>query len=153
LTEPWEIVARLRPKFVDRAAEYDRTGAFPAADFDDLRTAGMFGLFTPRELGGMGRDYADYAGGIRAGAGQRCHRSGVQHARVDHGALAGVPTNCPPWVHPTPRRGSILLRRGGASRQSPAANRRASVVPTDHEVRAVDGVPARAGEQPQKCFI
>ena len=36
-TEPWDIVARLRPRFAQRAAESDRTGAFPSADFDDLR--------------------------------------------------------------------------------------------------------------------
>src|SRR3954466_2636481 len=61
MAEPWEVVARLRPKFAERAAETDRTGNFPVADFADLRAAGLFGLFTPQRLGGLERDYADYA--------------------------------------------------------------------------------------------
>jgi alkylation response protein AidB-like acyl-CoA dehydrogenase len=61
MVEPWEAVARLRPKFAARAAESDRTGAFPVEDFADLRTAGLFGLFVPERLGGLGRGYADYA--------------------------------------------------------------------------------------------
>ena len=61
VADPWEVVARLRPKFAERAAELDRTGAFPVADFADLRAAGLFGLMVPQRLGGAGRDYADYA--------------------------------------------------------------------------------------------
>jgi alkylation response protein AidB-like acyl-CoA dehydrogenase len=61
MAQPWELVARLRPKVAARAAETDRTGEFPTADFADLRAAGLFGLFTPSRLGGLGRDYADYA--------------------------------------------------------------------------------------------
>jgi alkylation response protein AidB-like acyl-CoA dehydrogenase len=91
-TEPWDIVARLRPKFAQRATEYDRTGAFPAADFDDLREAGLFGLFVPRELGGLGRDYADYARvafEIARGNGATALVFNM-HASVT-GALAGIP--------------------------------------------------------------
>jgi alkylation response protein AidB-like acyl-CoA dehydrogenase len=58
---PWEVVARLRPRFAERAGEHDRTGEFPAEDFADLRAAGLFGLLVPSRLGGMGASYADYA--------------------------------------------------------------------------------------------
>ncbi len=61
MTEPSELVARLRPTFAARAAYHDRTGQFPTDDFADLRAAGLFGLFTPRRLGGLERSYADYA--------------------------------------------------------------------------------------------
>ncbi len=91
-TEPWDIVARLRPRFSQRAGEYDRTGAFPAADFDDLREAGLFGLFVPRELGGLGRDYADYARvafELARGNGATALVFNM-HASVT-GALAGIP--------------------------------------------------------------
>jgi alkylation response protein AidB-like acyl-CoA dehydrogenase len=54
-------VARLRPRFAERAGEFDRTGDFPVDDFADLRTAGLFGLLVPSRLGGMGCTYADYA--------------------------------------------------------------------------------------------
>ncbi|HEX6873678.1 MAG TPA: acyl-CoA dehydrogenase family protein, partial [Micromonosporaceae bacterium] len=61
MAQPWDVVARLRPKFAARAEQADRDGTFPAADFADLRAAGLFGLFTPTHLGGLGRGYADYA--------------------------------------------------------------------------------------------
>jgi len=52
---------RLAPRFAARAAAHDRYGTFPADDFADLRTAGLFGLMAPRRLGGAGAGFADYA--------------------------------------------------------------------------------------------
>jgi alkylation response protein AidB-like acyl-CoA dehydrogenase len=92
MAQPWELVARLRPKFAERAAETDRTGQFPAADFADLRASGLFGLFTPARLGGLGRDYADYARvayELARGNGATALVFNM-HASVT-GALAGVP--------------------------------------------------------------
>ena len=92
MAEPWDVVERLRPKIAARAEESDRTGAFPAADFADLRAAGLFGLFTPERLGGMGRDYADYARvafELARGNGATALVFNM-HASVT-GALAGVP--------------------------------------------------------------
>jgi alkylation response protein AidB-like acyl-CoA dehydrogenase len=92
MTEPWETVARLRPRFVERAAESDRTGAFPTDDFDDLRAAGMFGLFVPPELGGLGRDYEEYARvafELARGNGSTALVFNM-HASIT-GALAGIP--------------------------------------------------------------
>jgi len=92
MTEPWETVARLRPRFVERAAESDRTGTFPTDDFDDLRAAGMFGLFVPPELGGLGRDYEEYARvafELARGNGSTALVFNM-HASIT-GALAGIP--------------------------------------------------------------
>jgi len=61
-------------------------------DFADLRAAGMFGLFVPERLGGLGRDYADYA----QVAYELARANGAtalvfnMHASVT-GALAGIP--------------------------------------------------------------
>jgi alkylation response protein AidB-like acyl-CoA dehydrogenase len=92
MAQPWELVARLRPKFADRAAESDRTGDFPAADFADLRTAGLFGLLVPERLGGLGATYADYARvafELARGNGATALVFNM-HASIT-GALAGVP--------------------------------------------------------------
>ncbi|MEV6487504.1 acyl-CoA dehydrogenase family protein [Actinoplanes sp. NPDC051633] len=52
---------RLAPRFAARAEEHDRAGVFPAEDFADLRSAGLFGLMAPRRLGGAGAGFAEYA--------------------------------------------------------------------------------------------
>jgi alkylation response protein AidB-like acyl-CoA dehydrogenase len=92
MSAPWELAARLRPKFAARAADLDRTGDFPVADFADLRTAGLFGLFTPERLGGLGAEYADYARvafELARGNGATALVFNM-HASVT-GALAGIP--------------------------------------------------------------
>jgi alkylation response protein AidB-like acyl-CoA dehydrogenase len=92
MAEPWELVERMRPRFAARAAEADRTGEFPVDDFADLRGAGLFGLFAPTRLGGLGRDYADYARvafELARGNGATALVFNM-HASVT-GALAGIP--------------------------------------------------------------
>ncbi|MFD2766638.1 acyl-CoA dehydrogenase family protein [Micromonospora eburnea] len=56
-----EAARRLTPRLAARAAEHDRDGSFPVDDFADLREAGLFGLMVPRELGGVGATFAEYA--------------------------------------------------------------------------------------------
>jgi alkylation response protein AidB-like acyl-CoA dehydrogenase len=51
----------LRPVIAERAADHDRAGVFPVADFADLRSAGLMGLMTPARLGGAGAGFAQYA--------------------------------------------------------------------------------------------
>jgi len=51
----------LAPGLAGRATEHDRAGRFPAADFAELRAAGLLGLMVPRRLGGPGAGFADYA--------------------------------------------------------------------------------------------
>lgn len=46
--------ASLARRFAERAAEYDQTGSFPSADFDDLFTAGLNAPTIPVEHGGLG---------------------------------------------------------------------------------------------------
>jgi alkylation response protein AidB-like acyl-CoA dehydrogenase len=92
VAEPWELVARLRPKLAARAAEVDRTGEFPVADFADLRDARLFGLLVPERVGGLGASYADYAKvafELARGNGATALVFNM-HASVT-GALAGVP--------------------------------------------------------------
>jgi alkylation response protein AidB-like acyl-CoA dehydrogenase len=92
MAQAWELVARMRPKFAERAADSDRTGEFPVADFADLRTAGLFGLFAPTRLGGLGLSYADYAKvafELARGNGATALVFNM-HASVT-GALAGIP--------------------------------------------------------------
>ena len=53
-----ELTARVRnlahSKFAGRAAEYDRTAAFPEEDFKDLFQAGLLSAAVPQEYGGLG---------------------------------------------------------------------------------------------------
>ena len=51
----------LRPVLEQRAADHDRAGTFPVADFADLRAAGLMGLMTPTRLDGAGAGFAQYA--------------------------------------------------------------------------------------------
>ena len=46
--------------FATRAGEYDKTGNFPAQDFDDLKEAGLLGIMVPEEYGGLGADFLTY---------------------------------------------------------------------------------------------
>jgi len=43
-----------RGRFAGRADEFDRSGRFPAADFDDLFEAGLIAPTVPAEVGGLG---------------------------------------------------------------------------------------------------
>ncbi|ASW56999.1 acyl-CoA dehydrogenase family protein [Plantactinospora sp. KBS50] len=56
-----DAARRLAPRFAARAAEHDRDGSFPVADFGDLAAAGLLGLMVPAELGGLGASFAGYA--------------------------------------------------------------------------------------------
>lgn len=49
-----ERTAQLAHGFAQRADEYDRNAAFPAADFDDLLAAGLHAPTIPVEHGGLG---------------------------------------------------------------------------------------------------
>ncbi|WP_018586132.1 acyl-CoA dehydrogenase family protein [Salinispora arenicola] len=56
-----QVARRLAPRFAARAAGHDQDGTFPADDFRDLREAGLFGLMVPRDLGGLGAGFGEYA--------------------------------------------------------------------------------------------
>lgn len=48
-------------RFAPRAQALDREAAFPFANYDDMREAGLLGLCVPKAHGGLGADYATYA--------------------------------------------------------------------------------------------
>jgi alkylation response protein AidB-like acyl-CoA dehydrogenase len=49
----WAARAReLAPAFAARAEQHDREGSFPFENFEDLRSAGFYGLTVPRRFGG-----------------------------------------------------------------------------------------------------
>jgi alkylation response protein AidB-like acyl-CoA dehydrogenase len=82
---------RLAPRFAARAAETDRDGVFPTADFAELKGAGFFGLMVPARLGGSGAgfsEYADVAYELARGNGATALVFNM-HASVT-GALSGV---------------------------------------------------------------
>ncbi|WP_209312638.1 acyl-CoA dehydrogenase family protein, partial [Streptomyces lonarensis] len=83
---------RLAPRFAARAAAHDAAGTFPAADFDDLRAAGLLGLLVPTRLGGSGASFAEYAAvaeAVATGSGATALVFNM-HASVT-GALAHTP--------------------------------------------------------------
>ena len=59
-----ELVMKIRDlgqnKFAARADQYDREGAFPFENYDDLREAGFLAVTIPEEYGGLGADYQTY---------------------------------------------------------------------------------------------
>ena len=69
-----EMVARVRelgPAFTERAVRYDRDAVFPWENFADLKESGLLALCVPREYGGQGATYADYAR-VSAEVGRYC---------------------------------------------------------------------------------
>lgn len=56
-----ELAEPLAHRFAERAAQHDADGSFPFENFADLRAAGLLGLTTPEEYGGLGADELEYA--------------------------------------------------------------------------------------------
>ena len=48
------LAQELAAKFSTRAAEFDRSGGFPFANYGDIRASGLPGLIVPKEYGGWG---------------------------------------------------------------------------------------------------
>jgi alkylation response protein AidB-like acyl-CoA dehydrogenase len=92
MTTALAAATELAPRFAERAAEHDRAGTFPEADFADLRAAGLLGLMAPERLGGQGASFAEYAEvamALAAGNGATALVFNM-HASVT-GALAHIP--------------------------------------------------------------
>jgi alkylation response protein AidB-like acyl-CoA dehydrogenase len=92
MTDAVARAARIAPRFASRAADHDRTGTFPVADFADLRAAGLMGLMVPERLGGLGSTFSEYADVAYELARGNAATALVfnMHASVT-GALAGIP--------------------------------------------------------------
>ena len=92
MTQSEKLAVECGERFAARAADYDRDAAFPQADVDDLRAAGLLGLLVPERLGGMGAGFEEYtkvATALARGSGSSALVFNM-HASVT-GALAGVP--------------------------------------------------------------
>src|SRR3954451_6675902 len=60
LEQDWvETVAALAPRFAERAAAHDADGAFVAANYAELRAAGVFAAGVPAVLGGGGGSHRE----------------------------------------------------------------------------------------------
>jgi len=95
LANPHDALAaaqRLQPRISARAADHDKAGIFPEADFSDLRGHGLLGLMVPTRLGGPGCGFADYVEVAMALAAANGATALVfnMHASIT-GALAGTP--------------------------------------------------------------
>ncbi len=71
-----ERMAELGPKFVDRAADYDRDAAFPTENWTDMKDAGLLGICIPKDEGGLGADFVGYAL-TSAELGRHCATTGL----------------------------------------------------------------------------
>jgi alkylation response protein AidB-like acyl-CoA dehydrogenase len=92
MNDPVLLARSMAQAFEERADLYDRTSAFPTADIDDLRDAGLLGLMVPVSLGGMGASFANYVAVARefaTGSGATALVFNM-HASVT-GALATTP--------------------------------------------------------------
>ena len=92
MNDPVAIARSVAHAFAERADRCDRAAAFPSADIDDLRAAGLLGLMVPVSLGGMGASFATYAAIARElaiGSGATALIFNM-HASVT-GALASTP--------------------------------------------------------------
>jgi alkylation response protein AidB-like acyl-CoA dehydrogenase len=61
-----DIAAELADEFRETAAEFDRTGEFPKANYDRMRETGYLRGPVPEELGGLGAALAETAAAQRA---------------------------------------------------------------------------------------
>ena len=67
-----DIAATLgRERFAPRAADYDRDARFPFENYADLREAGLLKICVPKDLGGLGADFATYVM-VAAEIGRHC---------------------------------------------------------------------------------
>ena len=67
-----ELAATLgREKFAPRAAAHDRDATFPFDNYQDLREAGLLKICVPKNLGGLGADFATYVM-VAAEIGRHC---------------------------------------------------------------------------------
>jgi alkylation response protein AidB-like acyl-CoA dehydrogenase len=151
LTDPSAALDAARavaPRLAERAAEHDRAGVFPDADFADLRDAGLLGLMAPQRLGGPGAGFADYAEvamALAAGNGATALVFNM-HASVT-GALAQTPDDVAralgvPETYFTARdtvlRGAVAGSLYAVAMSERGAGSRLSALTTSYE-RTADG--------------
>ena len=101
----WELVARLRPprRPAERAADHDRDRPVSRSRTSPTcARPGCSACSCRSRLGGLGAGLRRLRpGGVRAGARQRCHGAGVQHARLGDRRAGRHPRRGRPrrWVY------------------------------------------------------
>lgn len=58
---PIDLAQEIAAELATFAPEWDQTGKFPTAALMVLRASGLMGMLVPREYGGLGSSYADFA--------------------------------------------------------------------------------------------
>lgn len=125
------VAQEVAKAWAPRAAEHDRTAAFPEADVDDLRTSALLGLLVPESLGGMGAGFEDYVQVAMTLARASGASAPVfnMHASVT-GALASVPDEVALALGVQPSffetRDDILRRASGGAIYGVAISERAA---------------------------
>ena len=86
----WVITAReIGEAFAARANEYDRDGKFVAANYEDMKAAGLFSAGIPTELGGGGATHAEVCSIVREIA-KHCGSTALSYAMHSHPVMANV---------------------------------------------------------------
>ncbi len=83
------MVRELGSSFAERAAEYDRQGAFVSENYQELRGNGMFSAAIPTELGGGGASFDELSGVIRE-LGRYCGSTALAFAMHAHPVATNV---------------------------------------------------------------
>ncbi len=99
-----EALARLVPRFGERAAKHDREGSFVEDNFAELRAAGFFAAGVPAELGGAGVGHRELCDVLRRIA-HGCPATALTASMHSHLVAATV------WKHRHGKPGEAMLRR------------------------------------------
>ncbi len=83
------MVRELGSSFAERAAEYDRQGAFVSENYQDLRSRDLFSAAIPTELGGGGASFEELNDIIRA-LGRYCGSTALAFAMHTHPVATNV---------------------------------------------------------------
>ena len=102
-----DVVARLGPRFADRAAEADAEGRFVRENYADLKEARLMSALVPTELGGGGLGHAALCRLLRE-LGRHCGSTALALSMHTHLVAATV------WRHKHGQPGEALLRKVAA---------------------------------------
>jgi alkylation response protein AidB-like acyl-CoA dehydrogenase len=113
-----EMAASFVPRLAGRAAEHDRTGAFPLENFAELRRAGYHTLAVAERFGGLGAGLLDVAlAQLTLGKGDGATALSMNM----HLMTIGIAGESRPWPEETFERLCVEVVRDGALLNSAAA--------------------------------
>ena len=98
-----QTLAALGPIFAERASRYDDSDSFVEENYSDMRTAKLFSVLVPKELGGGGHSYSDVCSLIR-GIGRSCGSTALSLSMHQHLIATAV------WHYRHGKPGQQLLR-------------------------------------------